>query len=290
MLGLREPGQPGIDRRTELLDARLERAGERRGGTERGIQRTERGVGVMQQLREQSDGRGQVLLASCEGRHRRVERRHEARQLCRLGGECTEDPRVSHHHAGKVVPLSPEQGLVDDRGVSQCVGGVLQRVVQRLSAGQPRHAGILAGVLRRAAGRVERPAESLKQRLQVRSRIRRERSENAIELNRPRRIGGGEGRTRGEDRRTRRSGVQIDVEVALEKQARANLRRRVSVDWQPAVLDVHRDDRSGGGLGKAVDRDDLPHIDAGDPDRGRNVEVRLGREHPLERERRAGEW
>ena len=77
--------------------------------------------------------------------------------------------------------------------------------------------------------------------------------------------------------RARAARVQVDEQVALEEEARAQLHRRVLADRQGAVLEVHRDD--GGVLalavrvGQVLDVGDLADVDAGDPDRALGADV-----------------
>ena len=85
-------------------------------------------------------------------------------------------------------------------------------------------------------------------------------------------------------RRARRARREIDEEVALEEDARPDLRRRVAVQRQPGVVDRHRHDRRWR-CRPALDPLDLADLDARDPHRGVRAQPVGGREHRLDLER-----
>jgi hypothetical protein len=91
-------------------------------------------------------------------------------------------------------------------------------------------------------------------------------------------------------RRRRRAGVDVDEEVALEEDAGADRERRVLVDGQALVLDLHLHQDSRLTRAQVLNRHDLAHVDAGDPHRGLGHQVvgraegRADREVVLERD------
>jgi hypothetical protein len=62
----------------------------------------------------------------------------------------------------------------------------------------------------------------------------------------------------------RRAGRHLDEVVALEEDARTDLHRRVALDRQALVLELHRHERAGLALAEALDLLDLADVDAGD--------------------------
>ena len=143
--------------------------------------------------------------------------------------------------------------------------------------------GILLGVLLRGRLLGERPAEDLEHLLKVRARVGLQRGEHLVQLDR----GGGladadrgavvDGRTR------RRSGTQVDEEVALEEDARADLHGGVLVNGERPVLQLHRHHRRVGVL-VSGDPGDLSDVDARDPHRRVLADRHGRREHALHAE------
>ena len=65
----------------------------------------------------------------------------------------------------------------------------------------------------------------------------------------------------------RRAGLQVDEEVALEEDARADRHRGVLVDRQALLVDPHRHERGLLAVLDVLDLGDLADVDAGDPHR-----------------------
>ena len=151
---------------------------------------------------------------------------------------------------------------------------VLVGVVERLGGGLAARRRVGVAVVGRARLGVEPLGEPVEQVAQVLARVALQRGQHLVELDRR---GGPRDLDRVavvELRRRRRAGPQVDEEVALEEDARADLGRRVLVDRQPGVLDLHRHERLVGAL-LGLDRLDLADVDAGDP-HGRVDAQRVG--------------
>jgi hypothetical protein len=162
----------------------------------------------------------------------------------------------------------PEERLVEDRRVAQCLGRVVERVVERLGAGValgPRVRAAQRLRVRRRRVAVERAAVLLEQRLEVLARVRLERREDVVELDRRRGLRHPDRVARLERGRPRRARLQVDEEVALEEDPWPDLHRRVLVDRQPRLGDLHLDDREVGVL-VAADLLDLADVHARDAD------------------------
>src|SRR5262249_14451239 len=154
--------------------------------------------------------------------HRRVERGHEALELGLARRERAEHRRVAGHRLAEVVRLESEQRLVDDRRRLERAGRELERLVEGLCAGLAPDARGLRRILRGGRLVVQRASEALDERLEVGARVGGERGQYAVELYRARGVGHRQGLPRAELLRVWRAGVQVDVEVALEEDARLN--------------------------------------------------------------------
>jgi hypothetical protein len=122
----------------------------------------------------------------------------------------------------------------------------------------------------------ERAARLLDERPQAVARVVVERAEHLVELHRR---GGVRQRDRAsvaQLRSRRRARPQVDVEVALQEQVRADLQRRVAMDRPALVVDRHLDDR--GRPRPGLDLRDLADVDARDP-HGRAAAQLVGRLH-----------
>ena len=216
-------------------------------------------------------------------------RGYEARELALARGQRSEHVLVALHVPAEVVRLGAEQCLVDDRGRLERAGGVLERLVQRLSGGQAPDTRVLRGVLRRGRLAVERGADALQERLEVAAGVGVQRVQDAIELHRARRARRRQGVAGIQHRSVRGTGVQIDVEVPLEEDPGQDPGGRVRVNRQAVRVDVHRDHRGARVAPEQLDRGHLADVDPRDPDRRGDVQLGLGREHGLEHERRAAE-
>ena len=71
----------------------------------------------------------------------------------------------------------------------------------------------------------------------------------------------------------RASPVEVDEEVALEEDPRADLIVRVGVQRQPVAVDPHVDDRGLAAAGDVAHAGDLADVDAGDPHRRGRLDV-----------------
>ena len=182
--------------------------------------------------------------------------------------------------------LLSEQRLVHLRRVAEGAGGGAEQLAQAL----------------RAPVLVERVPELVEQDLEVGPHVGLERGQHLVELDRHGCLAGREDVPVAGLRRVRAAGLQVDEQVALEKQAGAELHRRVGVQRQRRLLELHRHDRRGrrhfllgnvlgadlGGLGrvlrrKVLDRRDLADVHARDPHRRRRPDVARVREHRLDR-------
>ena len=201
-----------------------------------------------QQRRERGDRVAQVLLARRERRHRRVERGDEAGELGLARRRAPGTPaRCRSPTLHRSCGWLPEQCLVDDRRGLERAGRVFERLVQRLARRSARaRSGSWVGVLGGGRRPFERGAEPLHQRLQVGAGIGVKRRQHAVELHRPRGVG----------RRQRRAARAGSARSACRAAGRrrscprgrsaAGSARRVRVDRQPVVVDLHRHDRRAG--------------------------------------------
>ena len=173
------------------------------------------------------------------------------------------------------MPLRAEQALADDRGVAEGAAAVAQRLVERLGGRASRHRGVLSRVLPRARVKGQRPPVVDQQGLEPGAGVGLKRGQDLVELNR---LGGLGQRQRVavvQERRGGGAGREVDEEVALQEDARADLQRGVAVQRQSLRAELHRHDR-GVAARLAVDAGDLADVDAGDPD-GRVLADRVRR-------------
>ena len=105
----------------------------------------------------------------------------------------------------------------------------------------PCDVGILGDVLGRGRLVGERRAEPGERPLQALARRRLERREDLVDLDRRRRLGDRDRAAVGELRRARAARIEVEEEVALEEEARADLDRRVLVDRLALVVDGEGD-------------------------------------------------
>jgi len=137
----------------------------------------------------------------------------------------------------------------------------------------------------------EGDAELLEQELEVAPRVRLQRGEDLIELHGRRCLGGADHVAVAELRSRRRPGLDVEEEVALEEDARADLDRGVLVNRLAHVVDAHRDPDALVARAQRLDLGDLADVDAADADEGalaqvvRGLEVGLDLEVMLERDR-----
>ena len=188
------------------------------------------------------------------------------------------------------VPSSASNTCADERSATGMSSSAsLKDSAAVWSCGE--RVGVL--VLRgRRLGR-ERRVEAGQQLLQVLARVALQGRQHLVELD-------GRGRLRDRDRvpglqlrRARRSRLEVHEEVALEEDARADLGRRVLVQRERGVLELHHQQGVVGAFDR-LDGLDLAHLDARDPhgrvgpDRVRRLELRVepeaGRERDVLRE------
>ena len=291
---LRDPRERDADRRTQLLDAR---AGAR-GRTAASARTTRRARCRRTRCCRSSGGSSAIVwLSSCwrdgERRHRRVERVHEARAAA---GRSPRAPRntcsLPSTDLAEVVRLGPEQRLVDDRRGPERAGRVLQRLVQRLAAGQPADDRVLGRVL---GGRRRRVERSRRSPAAASAGSARASSVSAASTRSswtgPGGVGGRQRRARGQHRRVRRARA-AGRRRSCPRGRSADRMAAVAfgVDRQAVLVDVHRDHgRRRRALDVRSTDTTSPTSTPGDPHRGRDVQLRLAREHRLEHERRARE-
>ena len=195
-----------------------------RSGGKDSLSAAERGLGGAQRARQLGDRRPQVALLAGERGGRRVEVGDQALEL--LGVAVQRRGRRARvlDVAREVVLGLAQRGLVDDRGVAVGALPVRDRAVEGLRAAL-----------------VERVAVLVEQRLEVLARVGLQRGQQLVELDRH---GGLVDRDRavvGDLRRARRARLEVDEEVALEEDARADLGARVVVDRAAGLADGHRD-------------------------------------------------
>ena len=245
---------------------RISRANARVGGNASLSEASAR-VGVHERRREQPDRALQVRRLARERAHRRVEVRDQVLEQALVADQRAARARRALEQARDVaLRLGAEQRLVDAGAAAQRHGRVLVGVVERLGRGLAAGRGVGVAIVGRARLRVEPLREPVEQVAQVLARVALQRGEDLVELHR-RRGAGDLDRVAGlELRRRRRAGLEVDEEVALEEDARADLGGRVLVDRQPGVVDLHDHERLVGAL-PGLDRLDLAHVDAGDPHR-----------------------
>ena len=101
----------------------------------------------------------------------------------------------------------------------------------------------LAEALRTACP--EGPAELVEQDLEVRADVPLERREDLVDLDRDRGLADGERVAVLRLWSAGRARLEIDEQVALKEEPRAQLHRRVLVEWQRRLLQLHGHDRRG---------------------------------------------
>src|SRR4051794_9241469 len=126
--------------------------------------------------------------------------------------------------------LRAEEGFVDLGHAAECGHGRVERVVQRLRSRLALGVRVGQAVLAWARLTVERVAVALEQRLRVLARRALQHTEDLIDLNRRVGLRDRDPVARAEVRLTGAARLQVDEEVALEEDARTNLRLRVSVE------------------------------------------------------------
>ena len=108
--------------------------------------------------------------------------------------------------------------------------------------------------------------EALEHALQVLARVALQRGQDLVELHRRGRLRDLDRVARVELGCARRAGLEVHEEVALEEDARADLGRRVLVQRQRGVVELHHQHGAVGAL-HTLDGLDLADLDARDPDR-----------------------
>ena len=282
-LGLRDPGVGGVDRRGRLSHAGQDLQRERARGRERPVQRVEGVVGVDQGRRQQADARRQVVRLGSERAGGDVEVGDQALERGLVAAERAGDLAEGRHELGEVVGRAAEQGLVDDRRVLQRRDRVVEGLVQRLGGGEPPDVGVLLGVLRRRRRLRERAAVDPQHVLELGPGVGLKRGQDLVELDRGGRLSDADCGAVVNRGAVRRAGPQVDEEVALEEDPRADLHGGVPVDRQRLVLELHR---HHGVVGVLVARDPghLADVDAGDPHRRVLADRDRRREHALHAE------
>ena len=285
---LGDPRERRVDGGGRLADAGQDLAREGARVGEGGVQRVQRAVGVLQRRPEQADRGAQVGGLRCGRGHRRVEVRDEVLELILVAPQALGRAAQPVDEAGQVVVLGPQEGVGHDRGPLQRALAVADGVVERLGRALAARAGVGAGVLRlgRLVGQARpQPFEGL---LQVGPRVALQRAQHLVELHRRRGLGERDRVAVVDGRRRRRARRDVDEEVALQEDPRADLHHGVLVDRQALVRDLHRHD-GGVAAGLALDLGDLADVDAGDAHRGvladrvRRLEDRLDPEAVRER-------
>ena len=185
------------------------------------------------------------------------------------------------------MQLRPEQRLVDDRASAQSVGGVLERLVQRLTRGEAPDLRVLVGVLARLGLAADRVAVAHEQLLEVLARARVEGPEDLVDLDRRRGLRGGDREAVIRHLGLWRPRTQVEEQVALEEDARPHLHLRVLVDREGVLVELHRHDDRGGAVAGRLDPRDLPDVHAGDAHNLVALDRRRVREGRLELEGRA---
>ena len=156
--------------------------------------------------------------------------RREHRALCR-------------DQAGEVVRADPEQRLVDDRGRAPGRAAVAKRRIERLGAGLALDVGVLGDV--GGGGRLvgERRTEPLQRLLKPLAIGLLERGQDLVDLHCRSRLADRDRVAVAELGRARAARGQVEEEVALEEQPRADLDRRVLMDRLTLVVDGEGDAR-----------------------------------------------
>ena len=191
---------------------------------QRGVQVSQRGLRDLERRPELGNGGREAVLLGGEDREEAVEVRDQVLQLLLVGAERGHDLVEARDQLREVVRLGAEQRFVDRGRALQRIGGIGDRVVQRLGRRLPVHGGILIGVLLGTRRAHEAVAETLQEDLERLAIVCLQRGQDLVELHRRR---GPRDRDRvaarpslGELGRAR---VQLDEEVALEEDARADL-------------------------------------------------------------------
>ena len=210
----------------------------------------------------------QVVLLVGQRAQGGVEVRDEALELGGVGAERLGDPRGVGDQAGEVVLVEAQERLVDDRRVLQRARRVVDRPVQRLGGRLALDVGVLRLVL--GGGRLvgQRGAVAVEQPLEAVARVGLQRGQDLVELHGRGGLGRRDRVAVAQRRRLGRARREVDELVALEEDARPDLQRRVLVDRQAGLVDLHRDERQVA-VAALVGRDllDLADVHARDPDR-----------------------
>ena len=209
------------------------------------VERGERGLRVLGRRAEDRDRLAQRFLLGGGGLHRLVELGDQRGQLRVRAREPVARVGETRDRLRQFVSRRPGQRLGDDRRVAECRWARRQGLVERLAAGQIANGWVLGGGFGRGRRRVERRAEALDCLLEPDSHVRRQRIEHLIDLDRVRGVGDRDRAAALKRRRARGAGREVDVEVALEEQARSDPDRRVVVD-RAAARDLHLDQREIG--------------------------------------------
>ena len=174
---------------------------------------------------------------------------------CRGRGRAPRRWRRRADVARQVAPVLAAHRVGDDRRVA--VGGS-QYGIERLKP--------------RAPAPSRRLAVLAQEHLEVVARVGLQRGQHLVELHRGRGLLNGDRGAVLEFAGGRRARRQVDEEVALEEDARADLGRRVGVHGPARVLDPHRHERALAAA-VALDGGDLADLDAGDPHRRAGAQV-----------------
>ena len=239
------------------------------------VERGERGLRVLRRRAEDRDRPAQRFLLGGGRLHRLVELGDQPGQLRVRPRESVARPGETRDRLRQLVARRPGQRLRDDRRIAERRGARRQRLVQRLATGQLAHGGILGHGLGSGRRRVERGAEPLDCLLQPDSHVRRQRIEHLVDLDRIRRVRDRDRPAAMQRRRPRGPRREVDVEVALEEQPRADpgsSRPRESCRAPEICIWTRREI----GVTVAADARDLAHADAADPHRrARDKQVRV---------------
>ena len=236
------------EHRLGAAHARQRRLGEGPRRRQRVVDRVQRRVGDVEQLAQRRDARLQRGALAREGGGGRGEVRDEPLERLLVARERRGGPLPAAQHARDVVVgVLAERGLAGDRPVAVGLLPVLRRLAEA-----------------RGALAVERLRVLVEEGLEVLAGVGLERRQHLAEVDR-------RGRLRGGDRvvvvlqlgRRRRAGTEVDEGVALEEDARADLERRVAVDRQALVGDLHLDEAALAAL-ERLDLRHLADVDAGD--------------------------
>ncbi len=273
---LTDQRQAGVDRRTERDDSgdQRPRQGPHRGegrveGVEGGNRRRqcpwELGHGVLE---------GDVLPR--EGPCGGVEVGDQALQGARVGVECAGHRGLRGDPVRQVVGLDTERIVRDDRRVLVRRQPVLDR-----------------GVVARAA-LLDANAVLAQQNLQVLARVRLQRGQNLVELDRLDPLLDRECVAVRRSRRVGRARTDVDEEVPLEEDPWTDVEGGVGVERQPLLVDRHRHVsgrtlravlRTRPAARQRADALHLPHVHAGDPHQRGGPKAADARERRVDRER-----